>query len=97
MLVELNVGGGSCGMSLESELRLRIDSGTKKVIEEIAELNDASISEVTRNLIKQALDSYAGDRRLEIEQLKRTIESTEKSLDKLKDTWKKVTGEKWEE
>jgi len=96
MLVKQTVGGGIRGMSLESELRFRIDSATKRVIEEIAKNNESTVSEVSRNLIKQALDSYAGDRRIEIQQLKSTIEEQEENLKELKETWKEVTGEEWE-
>jgi len=82
---------------LTEEIRFRAEPATKRVIKDIAEEEGASMGEVARNLVRLALDSFAGDRRIEIKQLGEAIESTEERLDALKDAWKEVTGEEWED
>jgi len=85
------------GEQLSEEIRFRVYPSTKKVVEEIAEEEKESVSEVARNLLRLSLDSFAGDRRIEMKQLREAIESKQEDLKELKKAWKEVTGEEWRE
>jgi len=82
---------------LSEEIRFRVYPSTKKVVEEIAKEEEESLSEVARNLLRLSLDSFAGNRRIEMKQLREAIRTKEEDLKELKEAWKEITGEEWGE